>query len=183
MYNSDQHNHHRGHHHRQAPPLVSPRISFSNDFVESSHHINIHQHRQERSLAPVSSDFEFSVTNYSMMSADELFSKGKLLPYRENNNNNNNNTNQSQSQRTLREELLVNDHQDDHHQEDKNRLKIPKSNSTRWKGFLGLRRSHIGSRKSEPEVIKNNTSTSTTSQEILNEGGRGSSCTDMEIGI
>lgn len=123
MYNSE----HKG--------LMSPRISFSNDFAESQHIMK--QERSSREAqAPVSSDFEFSVTNYSMMSADELFFKGKLLPFKENCNN--------QMQRTLREELLVNDDKDDEVS-----LKPPKGYSTRWKGFLGLRRSHIGSKKAE----------------------------------
>ncbi|KAE8672606.1 hypothetical protein F3Y22_tig00111837pilonHSYRG00714 [Hibiscus syriacus] len=34
------------------------------------------QERNSREAPPVSSDFEFSVSNYSMMSADELFFKG-----------------------------------------------------------------------------------------------------------
>lgn len=123
MYNSE----HKG--------LMSPRISFSNDFAESQHIIK--QERSSREAAPVSSDFEFSVTNYSMMSADELFFKGKLLPFKDNGNN--------QMQRTLREELLINDDKDDNELS----LRPPKGSSTRWKGFLGLKRSHIGSKKAE----------------------------------
>ncbi|KAK8270707.1 hypothetical protein V6Z11_D11G213300 [Gossypium hirsutum] len=67
MYNSE----HKGHHHH-CPPM-SPRISFSNDFAETQQVMK--QERNSRE-APVSSDFEFSVSNYSMMSADELFFKG-----------------------------------------------------------------------------------------------------------
>ncbi|KHG06369.1 Dibasic-processing endoprotease [Gossypium arboreum] len=66
MYNSE----HKGNHHH-CPPM-SPRISFSNDFVETQQVMK--QERNSRE-APVSSDFEFSVSNYSMMSADELFFK------------------------------------------------------------------------------------------------------------
>ncbi|GAV86360.1 hypothetical protein CFOL_v3_35154 [Cephalotus follicularis] len=122
MYNSE----HKGH---CAP--MSPRISFSNDFIESQQII-----KQERSSreAPVSSDFEFSVTNFSMMSADELFFKGRLLPYKDNCSN--------QMQRTLREELLVRD-------DDDVSRRPPKSSSTKWKGLLGLKRTHIGSKRAD----------------------------------
>lgn len=128
MYN--QNNEHK-------PPLgppISPRISFSNDFAESaSHSSHPHLVRSYRD-APVSSDFEFSVTNYSMMSADELFSQGKLLPLKES-------CSGGQLQKTtLRDELLVEDDDDGFS------LRPPKS-STRWKGFLGLKKAHIGSRK------------------------------------
>ncbi|KAL2499694.1 hypothetical protein Adt_25244 [Abeliophyllum distichum] len=114
-----------------APPM-SPRISFSNDFVESSSsHSHSHSHQQIR--APVSSDFEFSVSNYSMMSADELFFKGRLLPFKESS---------SQKTTTLRDEL-----QNEEEEEVDFSLRPPK-NFTRWKrGFLGLRKSHIGSKK------------------------------------
>ncbi|VFQ70371.1 unnamed protein product [Cuscuta campestris] len=113
---------------------MSPRISFSNDFVESS--------RSYYRDAPVSTDFEFSVsTNQhptAAMTADELFSKGRLLPYRE--------AprpaaapNGTTRPTTLKDELLVED-------SDFSSLKPPKS-SARWKGFLGLRKSHIGSKR------------------------------------
>ncbi|XAR73980.1 hypothetical protein NMG60_11008124 [Bertholletia excelsa] len=116
---------------------VSPRISFSNDFVDSAH--NHHHHHQNivksSGEAPASSDFEFSVTGYSMMTADELFFKGRLLPYRDNN--------RLQKPTTLREELMAGDDDDGGFS-----LRPPKgSGSTRWKDILGLRKSHIGSRK------------------------------------
>lgn len=100
MYNSEQHNHNHNHnhnhHHNHHCAPVSPRISFSNDFVDTQQISK--QEKSCRSEAPVSSDFEFSVTNYSMMSADELFFKGRLLPFKDNN-----------KKTTLREELLVDD--------------------------------------------------------------------------
>ncbi|KAJ7971583.1 SKI/DACH domain-containing protein 1 [Quillaja saponaria] len=125
MYNSER----KGDH--CAP--MSPRISFSNDFVDTQ--LAIKKERSSRE-AP-ESDFEFSVSNYSMMSADELFSKGRLLPFKDNCNN--------QMQRTtttLREELLVGDED-----EDRDFSLRPPKGSTRWKGLLGLRKSHIGSKK------------------------------------
>ncbi|KAJ7952866.1 SKI/DACH domain-containing protein 1 [Quillaja saponaria] len=170
MYNSE----HKGHH--CAP--MSPRISFSNDFVDTQ--LVIKPERSSRE-APVSSDFEFCVSNYSMMSADELFFKGRLLPFKDNCNN--------QMQRTtttLREELLAGDED-----EDKDFSQRPPKGSTRWKGLLGLKRSHIGSKKladksdgSVGRVIQNRRSGlvhEATQQEMLNEGG--SSCRDVEIGI
>ncbi|XP_027362180.1 uncharacterized protein LOC113869875 [Abrus precatorius] len=183
MYNSEQKGRHHHYHHHCAP--MSPRISFSNDFVDVQQAMKQEQ-RGSRSDAPVSSDFEFSVTNYSMMSADELFFKGRLLPYKDNCNN--------QVQRattTLKQELLIND---DEYYEDFS-LRPPKGSSTRWKGLLGLRKSHIGSKKVEKSEGSSDRGVEprrsalvnegapinvTSSQELLNEGG--SSCRDLEIG-
>lgn len=107
---------------------MSPRISFSNDFIDSSINSS-QQHMMMKNNAPVSSDFEFSVTKYSMLTADELFSKGRLLPFKD-----------TQKTTTIRDELLNEDNDDDF------TLRIPKS-STRWKGLLGLKKSHLGSKK------------------------------------
>ncbi|KAK2657450.1 hypothetical protein Ddye_010502 [Dipteronia dyeriana] len=182
MYNSTEHN--KGTHHC-AP--MSPRISFSNDFAETQQMIKQERIISSREAPPVSSDFEFSVTNYSMMSADELFFKGKLLPFKESCN--------SQMQRTLREELLV----DDDHDQVSNSLRPPKGSSstttTRWRGLLGGRkRTHLGSKKADKTTtdigsvvdrVGDNMTTrsrsifaqqeqahhSKTSQEFLSEGG------------
>lgn len=133
MYNNNK-NHNKGLG-PPPPPLASPRISFSNDFAESASyhsHPHHHHHLHHPRDTPVSSDFEFSVSNYSMMSADELFSKGRLLPFKD-----------TCTKTTLREELLSG-HDDD----DPISMRPPKG-SNRWKGFLGLRKSHIGSKKSD----------------------------------
>ncbi|XP_058772797.1 uncharacterized protein LOC131646867 [Vicia villosa] len=154
MYNSSEQkgHHHNNHPHHCAP--MSPRISFSNDFVDLQQAIK--QERGSKSnnsqQQPVSSDFEFSVTNYSMMSADELFSKGRLLPYKD-----------SKMQRgattTLKQELLHNDDEYDGFS-----LRPPKG---RWKGLLGLRKSHIGSKKAEKsEASRPNEG----HQDMMNEG-------------
>ncbi|KAL3526771.1 hypothetical protein ACH5RR_011427 [Cinchona calisaya] len=123
---------------------ISPRISFSNDFVESTTTYSSSHPQMVRPSyrdAPVSSDFEFSVTNYSMMSADQLFSQGRLLPLKESCSS----TNQFiQKTTTLRDELLQ--VEDDDYDDDFS-LRPPKNSSTRWKGFLGLKKSHIGSKK------------------------------------
>ncbi|KAK4416205.1 hypothetical protein Salat_2446000 [Sesamum alatum] len=125
--------------HKGAPP-ISPRISFSNDFADSSHsHSHSAHSRSAYRDAPVSSDFEFSVSNYSMMSADELFFKGRLLPLKESSS-----CSSSSKTTTLRDELLQNEEDES----DDFSLRPPK-NPTRWRGFLGLRKSHIGSKKPE----------------------------------
>ncbi|QHO10533.1 hypothetical protein HN873_050352 [Arachis hypogaea] len=180
MYNSSDH-----HHHHPCGAPMSPRISFSNDFVD------IQQPMKQQEITdqapPASSDFEFSVTNYSMMSADELFFKGRLLPYKDNKPLGHT------APTTLREELLL--HHDDHHHDASSSsafsLRPPKSSSsTRWKAFLGLRKTHIASSKkadkpepTTPSLLLNQGSPSInlTSQDVMNEGG--SSCTDLEIGI
>ena len=100
---------------------MDPRISFSNDFADAQlavKHENIYRE------APVSSDFEFSVKNYSMISADEVFYQGMLLPLKSD----------CSKKMTLRDELLVNDDF-----EEALPPRLPKS-SSRWKERLGLRR-------------------------------------------
>lgn len=134
-----------------APPMaaaMSPRISFSNDFVESSRshsHSHTHSHSNTRAAAyrdaPVSSDFEFSKSNYSMISADELFFKGRLLPLKEGCS-----SSSSQKTTTLRDELQNEDEENG----ESFSLRPPK-NPTRWRGFLGLRKSHIGSKTKSSE--------------------------------
>ncbi|KAJ7967451.1 putative BEST plant protein match is: (TAIR:plant.1) protein [Quillaja saponaria] len=88
---------------------MDPRISFSNDFVDTQHAI---KHENTYREAPVSSDFEFSARNYNMTPADEVFFKGMLLPIK--------------NKTTLRDELLVGDDYEDVPQS------VPKS-SSRWK--------------------------------------------------
>ncbi|CAN1814646.1 hypothetical protein LINPERHAP1_LOCUS27189 [Linum perenne] len=146
MYNSDQQQHKGSHHHHcPPPPPMSPRISFSNDFADSQQMMMMM--KQERSSSSSSSssrhpppasssDFEFSVTGYSMMSADELFSKGRILPFKDNSSS-------SMQRTTIRDELLVDEDSEASSQ------RPPRGSSGRWKGFLGLRRSHIGSKKVE----------------------------------
>ncbi|KAF5448664.1 hypothetical protein F2P56_029173 [Juglans regia] len=102
-------------------PTVNPRISFSNDFADIQQPT---KHENTYREAPVSSEFEFSVKNYSMMSADELFFKGMMLPVK------NSCTNQ-QRKMTLRDELSVDD--------DDVFPRIPK-NGSRWIERLGLKK-------------------------------------------
>jgi len=99
---------------------MDPRISFSYDFVVSQQAI---KHENIYREDPVSSDFEFSVKNNSMISADEVFFQGMLLPLKSD----------CSKKVTLRDELLAND---DYEEE---LPRLPKS-SSRWKERLGLRR-------------------------------------------
>lgn len=118
---------------------TSPRISFSNNLVEfiangnnnnarSSSHLQMIKNERYAGAAPVSSDFEFSVANSSliMSGADELFSNGRLLPFKQHGQKN-----------TLRDELLAQDEEEG----DDFSLRPPKSSNNKWKGLLGLRKS------------------------------------------
>ncbi|KAL3538882.1 hypothetical protein ACH5RR_002248 [Cinchona calisaya] len=109
MFNNDQQTFHA---------TMGPRISFSNDFADTQQPI---KHENSYREAPVSSDFEFSVSGYDMISADELFFKGKILPTKTS---------------TLKDELLVEDDYTDMSP------RLSKGMS-RWKERLGLKRSHI----------------------------------------
>ncbi|XP_023544728.1 uncharacterized protein LOC111804229 [Cucurbita pepo subsp. pepo] len=115
-------------------PPMSPRLSFSNDFVESHHPTNtntnthISQHQNSPPNISASDDFEFSAltnpSNHTMTAADELFFKGKLLP-------------------TLRDELLLHDDDDD-------AIVVPSfvppKGLPKWKEFLSLKRSVVDGR-------------------------------------
>lgn len=166
MYNNSEHNkNNKGdnhHHHHQCAPM-SPRISFSNDFVDVQQAMKLQEQRggSSRSDTPVSSDFEFSVANYTMMSADELFFKGRLMSSTYVNTDNNN---QQRATTTLKEELLINDDEYDHNFS----LRPPKPSSTRWKGLLGLRKSHIGSKK--PHKSTEASSSEASRSAFVNEG-------------
>ncbi|KAK2991509.1 hypothetical protein RJ640_016544 [Escallonia rubra] len=106
---------------------MGPRISFSNDFADTKQVI---KHESSYREAPVSSsDFEFSVSGFTPIAADELFSKGKLLPLKEN-----------CTKLTLRDELLNDDEYEDV------LPRLPK-NSGWWKEKLGLKRSHVMPKK------------------------------------
>ncbi|CAL0313548.1 unnamed protein product [Lupinus luteus] len=96
---------------------MDPRISFSYDFVDAQQAL---KNQNIYSEAPVSSNFEFSVKNNGMISADEVFFQGMMVPLKTN----------CSKKMTLRDELLNND-------DDLPRL--PKS-SSRWKERLGFRK-------------------------------------------
>lgn len=108
---------------------MGPRISFSNDFADSQHPKR-HDHSYKE--APVSSDFEFSVPSYNIISADEVFFKGKILPLKEKS---------TKSTTTLRDELLS--AADDDYGD------IFSKGTRRWKERLGLKRSPVFPKKAD----------------------------------
>ncbi|KAK2665107.1 hypothetical protein Ddye_003681 [Dipteronia dyeriana] len=118
---------------------MDPRISFSNDFADTQQQEAVKKESNNYREAPVSSDFEFSVRNFNLIPADEIFFKGMLVPLKENS------TNQLRKM-TLREELLVDDKCD---KAALPRMMIPKGSGW-WKERLGLKKAHINiSKKSD----------------------------------
>lgn len=117
--------------------FLSPRISFSNDFIDP----NQTMIKRERSPAPPpdASDFEFSVSGHNMIAADEIFFKGRLMPLKENCT--------TQLQRmTLGDKLLCVDDDDDEKEVSRER---PVRGPVRWKELLGLRKSGHGMTKKQ----------------------------------
>lgn len=115
---------------------MDPRISFSNDFADTSPQPSI-KHDNIYREAPVSSDFEFSVKNYKMISADEVIFEGMLLPLKDNS------TNQLRKT-TLKDELLLDDDEEGQYEQMFSR---PPKSLGRWKERLGLKKAHILSKK------------------------------------
>ncbi|MCD7449540.1 hypothetical protein HAX54_000380 [Datura stramonium] len=115
---------------------MGPRISFSNDFADTQQTLR-HEHGYKE--APVSSDFEFSVSGYKMIPADEVFFKGKLLPLRENS---------STKATTLKDELLAAAADDDY--EDI----FPSVGKGSWKERFGFKRSQIPPKKADNKETK-----------------------------
>ncbi|KAK9060357.1 hypothetical protein SSX86_021061 [Deinandra increscens subsp. villosa] len=100
--------------------FMDPRISFSNDFIDSNHHENSYRE------APVSSDFEFSIPTFSSNSADEVLFKGKLSPP------------MKEKVVTLRDELLAG------HDDDGGLFINNKNSSGWWREKFGLRKGQNG---------------------------------------
>ncbi|PWZ41025.1 hypothetical protein Zm00014a_025274 [Zea mays] len=101
---------------------MAPRMSFSSDFA-----VEPPPPAAARGGAgPGDADFEFSVGSHPMMAADQLISKGRLLPLRE-----------APQQAgggarpvTLREELRA----------DERHGRVPRAPNIRWKELLGLKK-------------------------------------------
>lgn len=153
MYNSD----YNSGHYRRAP--ASPRISFSSDFVDIQQSLRQQEQQQQQrsasaTAAASSSDFEFSVSNYSMMPADELLFQGRLLPFKDSH----------KGSTTLRDELLL-----EHDEENDDVSPLP-SRPGRWKGFLGLKKSHNNNNASKNPCRNHGSSTST--RDIVADGKR-----------
>ncbi|CAL4885500.1 unnamed protein product [Urochloa decumbens] len=109
---------------------LGPRISFSSDFaVEPPPPV---QNRamslrcQEEDL-----NFEFSVGSHPMMAADQLFSKGRILPLKDNGG-----AFAARPPTTLRDELRGGAGDDD----ERASAASGKGSSSRWKEMLGLRK-------------------------------------------
>lgn len=119
--------------------FMGPRVSFSSDFADTQ--IAIKQENKYRE-APVSSDFEFSVTKnrgINMIDADEIFSKGMLMPFQD--------TCIDQFQKmTLRDTLLVDDDCGDI-------LPRPPKVSGRWRERLGFKKTSFGKKNGEMGAI------------------------------
>ncbi|KFK30077.1 hypothetical protein AALP_AA7G213700 [Arabis alpina] len=104
--------------HHQYGSYAEPRISFSSGFAATK------QEMINYKEAPVSSDdFEFGVKNFSMITADEIFFDGMILPRKEE-------VNTSKRMSTLREELSEED-------DDSSRSKSKGSRGW-WRERLGL---------------------------------------------
>jgi hypothetical protein len=114
MYNPEHH-----HQHQPAPPsFMAPRMSFSSDFA-------VEPPPPAAARGGGDADFEFSVGSHPMMAADQLFSKGRLLPLREA-------PQQAAGGRpvTLRDELRA----------DERHGRAPRATNIRWKELLGLKK-------------------------------------------
>uniref|UniRef100_A0A0D9X8U5 Uncharacterized protein n=1 Tax=Leersia perrieri TaxID=77586 RepID=A0A0D9X8U5_9ORYZ len=98
MYNPDHHHHQQPPHHQLMAP---PRMSFSSDFALEPPPPSSGPGRASMGDA----DFEFtSVGSRPMIAADQLFSKGRILPLRESSSGGG-----GGRPVTLRDELLVHD--------------------------------------------------------------------------
>ncbi|XP_068637304.1 uncharacterized protein [Aristolochia californica] len=120
--------------HQSFCSTMSPRISFSSDFVDPDQKI---KHERLAAPPPDASNFEFSVSNYSMIAADEIFFKGRILPLKKN-------CTKKLQKMTLRDELC----NDDDGGDDGISPRPPKG-PTRWKELLGLRKTHAVGKKHE----------------------------------
>lgn len=116
------------------------------------------------------------------MTADELFFKGRLLPFKDSAAGS-----VIGQKTTLRDELLAGE--DDHSAGAGVSLRPPKASTTRWKGFLGLRKSHIGSKRADKgdgtrvgsASGQDDVHASKASQEVMMNQGGSSNCREMEF--
>ncbi|CAH2076850.1 unnamed protein product [Thlaspi arvense] len=104
--------------HHQYGAYAEPRISFSSGFAATKNEMIKYKE------APVSSDdFEFGVKNFSMITADEIFFDGMILPLKEE-------ADTTKRMTTLREELSEED--------DDSPVSKSKGSSGWWRERLGL---------------------------------------------
>ncbi|KAM0948962.1 hypothetical protein DsansV1_C06g0065231 [Dioscorea sansibarensis] len=112
---------------------MSPRISFSSDFILDKPIPS----SSSSPATPGDPDFEFSVGTRPMMAADELFFKGRLLPLRHGHGGA-----PPRPTTTLRDELRAGSGADDV-------ASRAKPCPPKWKGLLGLKKAggHYGNKK------------------------------------
>ncbi|KAL5211349.1 hypothetical protein ABZP36_022196 [Zizania latifolia] len=103
------------------PPALGPRISFSSDFaVEPPPPPAVQNRAMNLRCQEEDMNFEFSVGSHPMMAADQLFSKGRILPLKDG-------FTAGRPPTTLRDELRGDD-------------RALGKGSSRWKEMLGLRK-------------------------------------------
>ncbi|KAF0915597.1 hypothetical protein E2562_037048 [Oryza meyeriana var. granulata] len=144
MYNPE-------HHHHQSSSFMAPRISFSSDFA-----LEQPPAQQQPARAPGDADFEFSVGSHPMMAADQLISKGRLLPLREAPHGHG--ADAGGRPLTLRDELRA----------DSRHGRVPRAPNIRWKEFLGLKKAP---KKSPADAAAGTSSSADTEMDL---GGQGS---------
>lgn len=164
MYNSDNH-------HQNNINMMSPRISFSNDFVIDSSGTSIkHERPMYRSPDVSVPDFEFSAGGdgsdscHTMIAADEVFFKGRLLPLKENC--------ERMQKMTLRDELRNDEGAREAynvpaaaattHQSTTNSR--PSKVPIRWKEFLGLRKAPPVPKKHDKNIADASAASTSRSQ-------------------
>ncbi|KAL5207200.1 hypothetical protein ABZP36_031635 [Zizania latifolia] len=104
------------------PPVLGPRISFSSDFaVEPPPPPPVQNRAMNLRCQEEDLNFEFSVGSHPMMAADQLFSKGRILPLKDG-------FTAGRPPTTLRDELRGGDE------------RASGKGSSRWKEMLGLRK-------------------------------------------
>ncbi|KAI4325520.1 hypothetical protein MLD38_030908 [Melastoma candidum] len=153
---------------------IGPRISFSSDFPVSDQETRIGGGDGYRE-APVSSDFEFLVADFSIASADELFFKGRLLPLKEA-------PTRSVAVTTLRDELMA-----DVAEEEAEFVGRPSFPPMRWRGFFGMKKATVS--KNFGLVSQEGNSTciiprkQVEDERVDGENGTGLDCMDTDTGL
>ncbi|KAI4375990.1 hypothetical protein MLD38_013793 [Melastoma candidum] len=134
MFNSEHDASYASSHH------MGPRISFSHDFVDSQQQAMAVKHEASHRELPLSTDFQFSVHDHSMIPADEIFCKGKMLPLK-----NRCSDNGGPRKLTLREELLAEDNSED----------SPRfmNSPGRWRDRWSLKRGNFGSKRGDKSEV------------------------------
>ncbi|KAG0535012.1 hypothetical protein BDA96_04G329100 [Sorghum bicolor] len=115
----------------QAPAALGPRISFSSDFAVEPPPPPVQNRAMSlRCHAEEDLNFEFSVGSHPMMAADQLFSKGRILPLKDNAGA----ATAARPPTTLRDELRGGG------DDDERASTATTKASCRWKEMLGLRK-------------------------------------------